>query len=218
MEFRKQFQGFLLRIWAPRLEREGGNLLNISWMNERISFYPCCPLILSECAAPIPNRSLLFPECPCLPYFLCASCPSLALQFICSHTPFSQLAYSAWMPHNSSSFLLSSFNWNIALIPLQSNSAYPVSSCPSTLNLLGMSVLSSPYMSLYYASCFHSQDVSKWQKEPWVLFLSLPQSACGSTPRVFSQYYKLLGRLPLLTWEDERCNWETESPKWSWRK
>lgn len=89
MEFRKQFQGFLLRIWAPRLEREGGNLLNISWMNERISFYPCCPLILSECAAPIPNRSLLFPECPCLPYFLCAPPAHLWPSSLFAHTPHS---------------------------------------------------------------------------------------------------------------------------------
>lgn len=156
--------------------REGGRelakyFLN-EWKNILLSMLPpypkwmCCSN--SKQVPPLP----WVPLSPLLP--VCASCPSLALQFICSHTPFSQLAYSAWMPHNSSSFLLSRFNWNIALIPLQSNSAYPVSSCPSTLNLLGMSVLSSPYMSLYYASCFHSRDVSKWQKEPWVLFLCLP--------------------------------------------
>lgn len=187
--------------------REGGRelakyFLN-EWKNILLSMLPpypkwmCCSN--SKQVPPLP----WVPLSPLLP--VCASCPSLALQFICSHTPFSQLAYSAWMPHNSSSFLLSSFNWNIALIPLQSNSAYPVSSCPRT-PLTYLAWVFCPVLTCHCTMLpvFIVEMSANDKRNPGSYFFLFPKVHVVPYLEYSVSIINYLVSLPLLTWEDFR--------------
>jgi hypothetical protein len=141
-----------------------------------MSFYTCSHSYLSERVSVLSSSPIFLSD---LTYFL------VLLLTTPVYSP-SQLSLKACL----FCFKYLEINQPLLLVPStktcpQFHSQYarasPVSSCPTRLKHLGLNALSSPYMSLSYVY-FHSQDVTKSQKEA----CASPKSSWGSIPTEYS--------------------------------